>query len=245
MNEFENTGAIILAAGQGKRMQASEHNKVTYEVGGVPMITRTIQTIQDTGIRDLVVVVGFAKESVMKLLNGNIQTAEQTERLGTGHAVRVALEKVSPTLRDILVLNGDDGFWYTSQNLSDLYDLHSNTDSQMSFFTTRVQNPTGLGRIIRDDSGKVVGIVEEKNLKPEEKSISEVNLGGYIFDQQFLRKFINQIPKNEVSGEHYLTDLVNIAIQHNQRVETLKLDNFKWRGVNTPQELQEAEKLMR
>ncbi|RJQ26247.1 hypothetical protein C4577_03870 [Candidatus Parcubacteria bacterium] len=236
--------SIILAAGKGKRMQATIQNKVTYKVKGIPMISRTIDIIKNTGIKNIVVVVGFAKNSVLRLLDSDIKNIEQKKRLGTGHAVKIALRKIPEEAEDVLVLYGDDSFLYSPGIIKKMFSLHKKTKSQLTFLTISVDDPTGLGRIIRDKKGKVIGIVEEKDATEEQKKIKEINSACYIFSYLFLRKYINKIPKSEVTGEYYLPGLVSLAIINSQKLQTFKLDNLNWRGVNTPEELKQAESLM-
>lgn len=242
---YEQVWAIILAAGKGKRMQTEGKNKVTYKVAGVPMIVRSLRILRKTGIRDFIVVVGFAKESVLKLLKKDIHIVYQRFGLGTGNAVGVAMKEIPKDAEDILVLNGDDSFFYSDKILRDLYARHKEKGSKVSFLTVEVEDPTGLGRIIRDENDEVSGIIEEKDATPKLRKIKEINPACYIFDASFLRKNLKKIPKSPVTGEYYLTSLVHIAVEEKEKTETLRLKNFHWRGVNTPQELEEAERIVR
>src|SRR5207248_2958048 len=109
-----------------------------------------------------------------------------------------------------------------------------------TFATTNLTNPRGMGRIVRDEKGKVVAIVEEKDATEEQKKISEVNAACYMFNTDFLKKYLPQMEKSAVSGEYYLTKLIQIAHSHNQPVETVAAEG-KWKGINTPEDLREAE----
>lgn len=240
---MDNVCAIILAAGKGTRMNSSDVNKVTLEIGGKPIIQRIIEAIKNTGIKDIVVVVGFAKQSVEKLLSSDVIVAEQKEPQGTGHAVKVALPRVPKESRNVLVLYGDDGFWFTAEILNNLYNKHMQSQADITFCTAIIDNPAGLGRVIREE-GQVIDIVEEKIANNEQKAILEVNIGGFLIKKAFLEKNIDEIPKNPISKEYYFTDIIPIAAQKEANIQTLTLENFKWRGVNTPEELQEAEKLL-
>lgn len=242
---FEQVWAIILAAGKGKRMQAEGKNKVTYKVAGVPMLVRSLRILRKTGIRNFIVVVGFAKESVLKLLKKDIHIAYQRFGLGTGNAVSVAMKKIPKDAEDILVLNGDDSFFYSDKILRELYARHKEKGSKVSFVTVEVEDPTGLGRIVRDKNDEVSGIIEEKDATPKLRKIKEINPACYIFNAAFLRRNLKKIPKSFVTGEYYLTSLVHIAVEEKAKTETLRLKNFHWRGVNTPQELEEAERIVR
>jgi bifunctional UDP-N-acetylglucosamine pyrophosphorylase/glucosamine-1-phosphate N-acetyltransferase len=105
------------------------------------------------------------------------------------------------------------------------------------------ENPTGFGRIIRDESGEIIGIVEEKNATDEQKKIKEINLGCYVIDKKYLEKNIKDIHKNTVTGEYYITDIIDIIANHKGKIAALKLTDGKWRGVNTKEDLLEAENL--
>jgi|SRR3989344_9324831 len=240
---MENVCAVILAAGKGKRMNSQDSNKVSLEIKGKPIIVRNIEILKNSGIADIVVVVGFAKDSILQFLDKTILTVEQSEALGTGHATKTALSIIPKKDEYVLVVYGDDAFWFTPQILNNLYKKSIENNADLIFCTTFVESPEGLGRIIRDNN-KVVDIVEEKNTTDLQKQIKEVNIGGYLFKKDFLIKNIDLVEKNEVSGEYYLTDLINIASKKGKNIQTLTLENFVWRGINTPEHLQEAEKLL-
>lgn len=235
--------AIILAGGRGTRMNSTDVNKVTLKVGGKPIIQKVIEVIEASGIKDIVVVVGFAKESVTRLLEPDIMIADQGEALGTGHGVKVALAKVPEEDLNILVVYGDDAFYFTPEILNNLCQKHIQSQADVTFCTTVVDNPTGLGRIIRQD-GQALDIVEEKVASDKQKTVKEVNIGGFLFKKSFLDKYLSQLSPNPASGEYYLTDLIPLAASDGANIQTLTLENFKWRGVNTPQELIEAQKLL-
>lgn len=236
--------AVILAAGRGTRMNSTEFNKVTIPIAGKPIIQRDIEVLRGHGIKDIVVVVGFAKESVTVLLDDSILIAEQKQTLGTGHATSVALPKVPLNDEYVLVLYGDDAFWFTSEILDKLVKTQEDSDADITFCTTILENPQGLGRIIRNGLGEAVNIIEEKVATEQQKEIREINLGGFLFKKSVLSENIDKLPKNPVSGEYYLTDIIRVAIAQKAKVKTLKIKGFTWRGINTPEELKIAEKLL-
>ncbi len=241
-------GAIILAAGKGKRMQSISMNKTASLLGNKPMIQHIVEFMQKISIGQIIIVVGFAKESVEKALEGfNVTYAEQTEQLGTGHAVKEAMRELHPQIKDVLVVYGDDAVLYNSNNsqvVADLIRKHQSEGNSVTFLTIEQDDPTGLGRIIRDEKGEALGIVEEKNASDEQRKITEINPGCFVFSVEFLKKYIKSIEKNEVSGEYYLTDLVDIARTNQLKMNTVKGGKLLWRGVNTPEELQTAQKMM-
>ena len=238
-----NFGAIILAAGKGKRMNSKSVNKVALPLADKPMIVHTVGLLEKVGIKEIVVVVGFAKKSVMNVLGSKVIFAEQKKRLGTAHAVECALKKMPTDVEDVLVVNGDDSAFYSEKIITELMKSHLSSNSAFTFLTIEKDNPFGLGRIVRDSKNELIAIVEEKNATESQKTIKEVNPGCYIFRISYLKKYINKVKKNELTGEYYLTDLVDLGIKNNEKIETLRGGSIAWRGVNTKDELQEAEKL--
>jgi len=239
---MEKIAAIILAAGKGKRMNSKKANKVTVTLGNKQMILHTLDRLKELNIAPIIVVVGFAKESVMKILGNSVIFAEQSKRLGTAHAVTVALKKLPENVATVLVLNGDDSAFYTKETVENLITSHLKENADLSLLTIYVENPTGLGRVIRNEE-KVTGIVEEKDATEEMKRINEINPGCYVFQVSFLKKYLKKINKSPTTGEYYLTALIDIAIKNKQKINDVIGGKILWRGVNTQEELKEAEKL--
>lgn len=240
---MENITAIILAAGKGKRMNVEGLNKVTHHVSGVPMIKRTLNALHDAGIQSTVVVVGHEKQSVLDLLPDGTQWVEQKELLGTGHAVRTALPKVPKSSDTIFVLYGDDSYFLTPEIIKSLHSAHIESNSDITFVTIEKENPFALGRILRDKSGKLKKIVEERDATEEEKLIHEINAGCFMMKKDFVESHIGRLNQNNAQGEYYITDLVALALADGMKVETVRLGNISWRGINTKEELEEAQKL--
>jgi bifunctional UDP-N-acetylglucosamine pyrophosphorylase / glucosamine-1-phosphate N-acetyltransferase len=240
---MKNIAAIILAAGRGKRMNSEKTNKVVSTLGKKQMILHTIDRLNELFISPVIVVVGFAKESVMRALGNRVIYAHQSKRLGTAHAVICALKKLPKDIKTVLVLGGDDSAFYTKEIIENLIKLHRQENAAMSFLTITVDNPAGLGRVMRGNNGNVTGIIEEKDATENQKIIKEINPGCYIFEVSFLKKYLKKIKKSPVSGEYYLTSLIDIAINNKEKLTVAKGGKILWRGINTPQELKEAEKL--
>lgn len=240
---MRNVTGIILAAGKGTRMNSTDKNKVALEVKGEPMLVRTIRILREAEIGNIVVVVGFAKESVIPLLDDKVIVAEQKEQLGTGHAVMSALPYVPEGTQDILIVYGDDSFLHSPQTFQKLYETHTSHDAKITFITMYMDNPTGFGRIIRDENDNVIGIVEEKNATEEQKQIREINLGCYIINKKYLEENISDIHKNPVTGEYYITDIIDIIAHNKGKIAAYRLTDGKWRGVNTREDLVAAENL--
>ena len=239
---MENVGAIILAAGKGKRMKSKKINKVVIPLGNKPMILHTISLVKSLQIKTIIAVVGFAKESVMKILDHSVIFAEQKNRLGTAHAVLCALEKLPKNIKVVLVLNGDDSAFYKRDVIAKLINVHIKNRSSLSFLTINVNNPSGLGRVVRSETGEVLGIVEDKDASENQRKIKEIN-SCYVFDISFLKRYLKKVKKSPVTGEYYLTKLIDLAIANGERVETVKSGKIPWRGINTIEELRQAEEM--
>lgn len=237
-------GAIILAAGKGKRMNTKGKNKVTLTLASKPLVKHSVDLLEDMNFQSIVVVIGYAKESVKEVLKNDthIIFAEQKKRLGTAHAVETGLRKIPEEVTDVLVIQGDDSAFYTSNIIAELAKNHIDANAAVTFLTVRLDNPYALGRVVRDDSGKVVAIVEEKDATVEQRAIKEINAACYFFSTKFLRKYLKQIKKSPVTGEYYIVNLIELAAKNRETIETMHVA-IPWRGVNTKEELQEAEQL--
>lgn len=236
-------GAIILAAGKGKRLKMKTANKVTLVLSGKPMITYIVQLLKDIRINPIIIVVGFAKKSVMQLFDNHIMFIEQKKRLGTAHATMCALKKLPENISDVIVLQGDDSAFYRKELITKLINAHFLSSASLTFLTIELPNPLGLGRVVRDFRGRVIAVVEEKDATGEQRGIREVNPACYIFKVDFLRKYLSKIKKSKVTGEYYLPRLIDIAISNKEKIETVRAGILPWRGVNTREELTEAERL--
>lgn len=247
MNKKRKLGAIILAAGQGKRMQINDVNKVTMPLNNKPIISHIVHFMKRMTIDTIVVVVGHAKESVMETLQKeHVLFAEQTERLGTGHALQVGVSALPEDVTDVLVVYGDDAVFYNSKHMpvmEELFKEQLSSDAVFTFLTIEQEDPSGLGRIVRDKEGKLQAIVESKDATDEQLQINEINPGCFVFSTDFLKKYLPKVTPSPVTGEYYLTSLIDLAIQDELQVQTVKGGKMAWRGVNTKEELAEAERL--
>lgn len=247
MNSKRELGAIILAAGRGKRMNSKNINKVALMLDNKPIITHIVQFMKRLGIAIIVVVVGHAKESVYEAIHPEkVIYADQAEQLGTGHAVHVALEKLPKNVTDVFVVYGDDAVFYNEKNkpfMKKLFDTQLSSGSVLSFLTIEINEPAGLGRIVRDKKGNVTAIVEEKDATGTEKRITEINPGCFVFSVKFLKKYLPKVTKSPVTGEYYLTGLIDLAIKDRLNIETVRGGILAWRGVNTKEELEGARKM--
>lgn len=243
MSNFESTAAIILAAGRGTRIKAKTKNKVAFRLNGKSMIAYTLDHLLEAGITRIYAVVGFQSSSVKEALGDKVEYIEQKEQLGTGHAVQVAVVHIPDSVKTILSVYGDDSAFYPPALFQEIVRKQQAQNCDLLFLTVHKDDPTGLGRIVRDKEGKVQRIVEEKNATPEEKKIKEINTGFYCFDKNFLQAHIHELVQNPVSGEYYLTDMVEIALKNGKKVEALFVkDESIWQGVNNRRDYTLAQK---
>jgi bifunctional UDP-N-acetylglucosamine pyrophosphorylase/glucosamine-1-phosphate N-acetyltransferase len=235
------TAVVILAAGKGTRMK-SEKAKVLYEIGGRPMLSYVLDRAREMGSKKTVVVVGHQADKVREAFSDkDIIFVEQKEQLGTGHAVMQAEKALSRFKGDILILSGDVPL-ITSETLTGLMDAHRKSKATLTVLTAEPENPYGYGRIIKDSKGNIKKIVEEKDATAEERKVREINTGIYCVDSAFLLKALKKIESKNVQKEHYLTDIVGIAVKEKRKVATCKASDFKEAmGINSRIELAEAE----
>lgn len=239
---IHNTAAIILAAGRGSRMKAKSKNKVAFKLGGEPMIAHTVKHMKEAGIAQIIAVVGYQADSVRQALGSQVSYAIQTEQLGTGDAPKYALPLILPEIHSVLTVYGDDSAFYPPELFVQMVERKVETSADVLFLTIHKTDPTGLGRIVRDAAGNIVRIVEEKNATEDERKIQEINTGFYCFDRDFLVNYIDEIEKNLLSGEYYLTDMIEIALKHGKKVEAFFVkDDTIWHGVNNRSDFAKAQ----
>ena len=235
--------AIILAAGKGRRMMSKNSNKVLSKLGDKQMIIHTVDWLGKLKLKLMIVVVGFAKKSVMDALGNRVAYAVQRKRLGTAHALMCALKKIPGEITDVLILQGDDSALYKEQTIRKLIDIHLSSNVVLTFLTIDVDNPSGLGRVVRDKKDKLISVVEEKDAADDQRKIKEINPACYVFKVAFLKKYLGKVKKSAVTGEYYLTSLIDIAIKNNEKLEAVRGGKILWRGINTLEELKEAQRL--
>jgi len=234
--------AIILAAGQGTRMQ-SDLPKVLCPILNRPMISHVLDAVESVGIERILIVVGYRSDEVRRQLadRDNLEFVEQSQRLGTGHAVQMCVEHFREHQGAVLVLTGDSPL-IQPKSLEHLLD-HFNAENPACILGTLLkENPTGLGRILRDESDHFSGIVEEKDATQEQRSLKEVNMSTYLFDGPGLVLALSQLTDNNQQSEYYLTDCPGILVEHGMKVEALPvLQPCEALTINTVDELKLAE----
>lgn len=231
--------AIILAGGLGKRMK-SDLPKVLHQIKGKPMILYTLDHLRDAGFDEIVVLVGHKKNEVMETIGSSVTYAFQNKPLGTGDAAFRGLGGLNSTTKHVLVVNGDDSAFYDLETFSNIYKKHIEENSIITFTTAILNNPLGIGRVVRDDNGNLIKIVEEKEATEDQKKIQEANIGLYVFDVQWLKENAPNIRKS-ISGEYYIVDLIETALNQGKKVLTFEVSEKQWHGINTKEQLVEAE----
>lgn len=240
--------SIILAAGKGTRINSKDRNKVSYPFLMKPMVAYGVELFQEVS-KPVVVVVGAFAESVKEILKNypEVVFVTQKEQLGTGHAVRVGLQKLKdnpPSL--VLVGMGDHMMFYKKRTIEKLIELHKNRQAMVTFISTRYHSPDQLawGRVERNKDGQVIDIVEQKDANEKQRKIKELNAGLYCFDYKFLKSEITKIKKSPVTNEYYLTDIILRAFKDRVRVVGMPV---RFRevgiGVNRLEELFQSQSL--
>ncbi len=199
--------AIILAAGKSTRMK-SRRAKPLHEICGRPMLDYILRACFDAGCSRIIVVVGYGKDEVIAAFGHDkrIHFVEQTEQLGTGHAVRVCEPELKQVHGDVIILTGDVPL-VRGQVLQTLIASHRQDHAAASLATAMLDDPTGYGRILRDDAGEFIEIVEQIDCTPEQRDIREVFPSFYCVKIEELLWALSQLKNNNKKGEYYLTDI--------------------------------------
>ena len=242
--------AVILAAGQVTRMK-SDLPKVLCRAAGRPLVDWVLDALELAGVTRKVVVVGYRAELVEEELGGRagVEFVHQTERLGTGHAVMMARAAIAEHDGPVVVLAGDSPM-VRPASLRRLLDAYAQGRPKCLLGTLLKDDPTGLGRIVRDGAGAFVGIVEQKDATPEQLAINEVNMSTYVFEAAALLSALDRLQANNAQQEYYLTDCPSILLSDGGPVDALPvLEPCEALSVNTVDELAlveaELEKLSR
>ncbi|MFU8795064.1 MAG: bifunctional N-acetylglucosamine-1-phosphate uridyltransferase/glucosamine-1-phosphate acetyltransferase [Dethiobacteria bacterium] len=231
--------AVVLAAGEGKRMYSSLP-KVLHSLCGRPMLDYVLNSAADL-TTNIVVVVGHGASLIEEKMGDRWIYALQEQQLGTGHAVLQAFNRL-PNKGTLLVLCGDTPL-LTGAHLKTLVDIGENCAAVVG--TVKLENPTGYGRIVRGDEQIVERIVEEKDASEVEKSIKEINIGTYCFNLQLLRHYLPLLTNENAQGEYYLTDVIGMLRLNGYPVKAFEIEDHRFGlGINNRMQLAEAVALM-
>ena len=235
--------AIVMAAGKGTRMK-SKSSKLVQKIYGKEIVKRAVENAKKAGVHNIVAVVGYMKEAVMGVLGDSVSYAVQEEMLGTGHAVMQATKYLEGKKGKVLVLNGDVPI-LRPETLNKLLNKSIENKEAATLLTAIYDNPTGYGRIVRDEGGNVKGIVEEKDTSDEQKLIKEINAGIYCFDIEALLDALKEIKPNNAQGEYYLTDVIEIMNKKGLKTGAVVVeDNTEILGVNDRVQLELLTKVL-
>ena len=235
---------VLLCAGKSSRLKFNLP-KVILPINGKTLLQRSLYSLGKLSPSKTIIVAGFKKELVINLSKTfnykNLKFVVQKEQLGTGDAVK----KAASSLDDksiALIMNGDTPF-VDEETINQALSQYRKTKSVFTIATTKPSSPFGYGRILRDNDGQILDIVEEKDCNNEQKLIKEVNAGLYLIATDYLKKFVKKIKKNK-NSEYYLTDLVNIFVRNGLRVDSVPIkDERKFININTFDDYREAHNL--
>lgn len=242
-SEMKNVRGVILAAGKGIRMN-SKFPKMFHPLLGKPLIVYPIENFKKLGIREIFVVVGYKKEFFSSYLR-NIKLVVQKRLLGTGNALLSAEPYLGNFKGTILVMAGDIPL-IRVETLRNLIKRHKETNSLATILTTFTENPKGYGRILRNGSGKVIGICEETDLDDNLETIKEINSGIYCFESPQIFHYLKKIKINPHKKEYYLTDVIALLSKNNEEISTYSITDYEEvLGINTRRDLSKAEKILK
>lgn len=234
---------VVLAAGKGTRMKSKLY-KVLHKVCGKTMVEHVVDTAQGVNPAEIVTIVGTGAGDVEKVLADKSKFAFQEKQLGTGDAVMTAREELGDKDGATLVVTGDTPL-FTTDTFNELFKYHAEKGNAATVLTAKAPNPFGYGRIIRDDQGNVLRIVEQKDGKPEELKVKEINTGVFCFDNKKLFEALKHVNNDNAQGEYYLTDVLEILRNSGERVGAYKMPDFSESlGVNDRIALAQATKTM-
>lgn len=239
------THVLIMAAGKGTRLQSSLP-KVLHPLAGRPLIEHLLQTVEALNPGHTLVVVGHQAGLVKsRLKHRAVEFAEQVPQLGTGHAVQIARDWWSGKPGNLLILSGDVPL-ISAETLRKMIQAHDRTRASLTLLSTRLADPTGYGRVIRAEDGRVRGIVEQKEAGPSELPVKEVNTGLYCFRIADLSEVIDRLAPDNRQNEYYLTDCVGLLSRRGKPVEAVACNDWlEVAGINSPIDLARMEKVLR
>ncbi|MFH0876863.1 MAG: NTP transferase domain-containing protein [Candidatus Omnitrophota bacterium] len=235
---------VILAAGEGKRMKTSLP-KVLHELCGKPMVAHVVEAAKKVSAKKLVVVVGRRWPQVKDVLGKGVLVAVQREPRGTADAIKAAKDKIPSSAKDVIVLYGDTPL-ITEATIRALYQSHIEKNASCTVLTTFLENPKGYGRILRNESGKLIGIIEDKDATTHQKAIKEINTGMYCFRRLGLAEALEHVRPLNQSNEFYLTDVFAWMSQRGKKIDACVADDSREvLGVNSQMQLHEAQEILR
>lgn len=239
-----NIYAVILAAGQGTRMKSKLY-KVLHSVCGKPMVEHVVDNILTLDVNRIVTIVGHGAEKVQEQLGEKSEYVLQSEQLGTAHAVMQAESVLGSLEGTTLVICGDTPL-IRPETMKALLEHHTTQKAKATILTAIADNPTGYGRILRNEQGQVAQIVEHKDATEQQRLVKEINTGTYCFDNKALFEALKLVNNENAQGEYYLPDVIEILKEKGEIVNAFVCDDFdETLGVNDRIALSKAEEIMR
>ena len=235
--------ALILAAGQGKRIK-SDLPKVLHKVCGKEMVNHLIDTLRKGNVEDINVIVGKGAELVKENTKArNVSYSLQEEQLGTGHAVKCARDFLKNKKGTVAIFNGDAPL-IKEETIEELFKVHKESANSATILTSILDDASGYGRIIRNEN-EVLKIVEHKDCNEEEIKVREINSGMYCFEIESLVECLDNLSNHNSQGEYYLTDVIGMMKEKNEKVGALVINYEETLGVNSRVQLAEVEAILR
>ena len=234
--------AVVMAAGDGKRMKSS-HSKVVHQVAGKPIVKWVYDALCEAGCDEQVYIVGDKQEEIRDVLGEGVAYVFQEKRLGTGHAVLQAEPFLEGRGGYVIVLPGDSPM-VSAQTINKALSRMEEGDFAAVVITATAENPFGYGRVVRDGDGNVLRIVEHRDCNDEELKIQEINSSMYVFKTSLLLSALGRLSASNAQKEYYLTDTIDILIKDGGKVGSVICDFEDTLGVNDRYQLMQASKIM-
>lgn len=241
---INNVAAVVLSAGKGSRLGCVDIPKVMLDVGGMPLVSYTVDTLKKVGLTEdrICLVIGFQAQKVRDYFGDSVSYADQTELKGTAHAAFTGIQTLPSYIEDVLVLGGDDSAFYSAETIRHFIDQHIASQCVLSLLSAIVDNPGQLGRVVHLENGDIE-IVEKEYTTDEQKLIKEISTGTFCFNRAWFESIFPRMPMLRKLGEYGLPAAMAMARDEKEKYQVVPLkDSGEWFGVNTPEELEEARK---
>ncbi|MEA2451623.1 MAG: bifunctional UDP-N-acetylglucosamine pyrophosphorylase / glucosamine-phosphate N-acetyltransferase [Actinomycetota bacterium] len=239
MAEHPDVAAIVLAAGDGKRLR-SDLPKVLHRVAGRPLLGHVLDALTPLGLGQVVIVASTRKDEIAAAMSGaDAEYVVQDPPRGTGDAVRVALAVLSDSIRHVIVLAGDTPLISTG-TIASMLARHAETSSAATMLTARIDDPTGYGRVVRGADGRIERVVEQRDATPDELVIDEINTGAFVFELGGLAKVLPKLGSDNSQQEYYLTDSISLLLGEGDSVSSFETTSREADGVNSRAQLAQA-----
>lgn len=242
---LNNFGVVVLAAGRGTRLGCTDMPKVMKQIGGRPIVDYLISTLEKIGFgpEKICVVVGFHAEKVREYFGERVTCVDQGELRGTAHAAFVGMQKLPAEVKNVLVMNGDDGAFYQADTLSGFMKTHIDSENVLTLLSAEADPSFGGGRVFRHPDGQIE-VIEKEYLAEELKQIREISTNTFCFDRNWYEKMFPTMPQLRKLGEWGLPTALAMARGSGAKYTVVKLpDSSEWFGINSPAELERADKM--